>query len=242
MKSIFEKKYIAEKQAVAAADKAGLAEGSFEIRKEGKAFQVFEIMHAEMPAAPAGKRQVTEALILALQARIAAAADHAELTAIDSEVEAHYEKGTIEAAVCSALVRLISERSDALETPEADEADEATDSPSDQEWAEMLAKGDQQATKDQITEAPKGGKEWIRASTVVKPTKMVWHVADEMIAAAIDAGKPLPSRKEVQDECVRRGIASGTARTQYQAWKKANDNATANQAAADAASARFNQK
>jgi hypothetical protein len=81
------------------------------------------------------------------------------------------------------------------------------------------------------------GKVWVHMSSIAKPTKQVWHIADEMKAA-----NPQVSRKEVQDECVRRGIASGTARTQYQAWKKANDSAIANQEAAAEASKRFNSK
>lgn len=63
-------------------------------------------------------------------------------------------------------------------------------------------------------------KEWIRESSILKPTKMVWFIADEMYAAAEAQGQPMPSRKEVQNECVRRGIASGTARTQFQHWFK----------------------
>jgi len=86
------------------------------------------------------------------------------------------------------------------------------------------------------------GKEWIRVSSVIKPTKFVWHVADEMNARAAAAGQPAPTRKEVQDECVRRGVASGTARTQYQAWKKARDESSLNAALAAELSARFNAK
>lgn len=59
-----------------------------------------------------------------------------------------------------------------------------------------------------------------RISTIDKPTKKVWSIADDMVAAAKAAGLPVPSRKEVQAQCVRQGIAYGTARTQYQAWFK----------------------
>lgn len=59
-----------------------------------------------------------------------------------------------------------------------------------------------------------------RTSTVALPTKLVWNVADEMVAAAKAAGQPAPKRKAVIEECVRRGIAYGTARTQYQHWFK----------------------
>lgn len=52
---------------------------------------------------------------------------------------------------------------------------------------------------------------WIRESSVEKPTKLVWVIADSM---------PGASRKEVQAACVKAGIASGTARTQYQHWFK----------------------
>lgn len=52
---------------------------------------------------------------------------------------------------------------------------------------------------------------WV-LSTTAKPTKKVWVVAEEM---------PGASRKEVIAECINRGIAPGTSRTQYQAWFKA---------------------
>lgn len=41
---------------------------------------------------------------------------------------------------------------------------------------------------------------------------MVWDICDELV------GQP---RKDVIAECRRRGIAYGTARTQYQKWKQA---------------------
>lgn len=93
-----------------------------------------------------------------------------------------------------------------------------------------------QASEQQLP----NGKVWIKLSSVPKPTKLVWHIADEMIAAAAAAGKPAPSRKEVQDECIRRGVASGTARTQYQAWKKACDESRANATKAAELSAKHN--
>lgn len=52
-----------------------------------------------------------------------------------------------------------------------------------------------------------------RLSTCERPTKRVWDIADSM---------PKASRKEVMAECVRQGIAYGTSRTQYQAWFKAS--------------------
>jgi len=65
-----------------------------------------------------------------------------------------------------------------------------------------------------------------RLSTAELPTKKVWHIADEMLAAAKAAGLPAPKRKDVIAECVARGIAYGTSRTQYQHWFKClNDSA-----------------
>lgn len=50
-------------------------------------------------------------------------------------------------------------------------------------------------------------------STIERPCKLVWHIADDMKAA-----NPEVKRKEVLAECVKRGVAFYTARTQYQQW------------------------
>ena len=63
-------------------------------------------------------------------------------------------------------------------------------------------------------------REILRASTVDGPTKLVWHIADAMLKA-----DPAVRRKDVIEECVRRGIAFYTARTQYQYWHQATRNA-----------------
>ena len=63
------------------------------------------------------------------------------------------------------------------------------------------------------TPKAKAPREVTHVSTAERPTKLVWHIADEMILANPDA-----RRKEVIAECVRRGIAFYTARTQYQQW------------------------
>lgn len=55
-------------------------------------------------------------------------------------------------------------------------------------------------------------------STVEKPTKAVWAIADEMRKA-----NPGATRKEIVNECIRRGIAFYTARTQYQRWSKSKN-------------------
>lgn len=51
------------------------------------------------------------------------------------------------------------------------------------------------------------------ASTIERPCKRVWYIADEMRAA-----DPHMKRKDVLARCVNEGIAFYTARTQYQQW------------------------
>jgi hypothetical protein len=50
-------------------------------------------------------------------------------------------------------------------------------------------------------------------STTEGPTKRVWAIADTMKGA---------KRKDVVQACVEAGIATGTARTQYQKWLAAS--------------------
>lgn len=79
---------------------------------------------------------------------------------------------------------------------------------------QLAAQLNEEAT--QAIEAPAKGEakpEVKHKSDIERPTKTVWHIADEMSAA-----NPQVRRKEVIAECVRRGIAFYTARTQYQQW------------------------
>jgi len=55
----------------------------------------------------------------------------------------------------------------------------------------------------------KQGLPFVRNSTIVRPCKQVWHIAD---------GMPGSSRKQVMEACINSGIAFYTARTQYQLW------------------------
>ncbi len=71
--------------------------------------------------------------------------------------------------------------------------------------AQKLA--DKQANTDAVNNDPLKP----RISTAERPTKLVWDIADK---------HPELKRKEVIEECVRQGIAYGTARTQYQHWFK----------------------
>lgn len=98
---------------------------------------------------------------------------------------------------------------------------------SDTELEAAAAQADEQANADQAAFATlPNGKLWRRYSdgSIIKPTKRVWAIADAMMEVAEKKGKFAPSRKEVQDFCVELGIASGTARTQYQHWFKENVN------------------
>lgn len=52
-------------------------------------------------------------------------------------------------------------------------------------------------------------------STVANPTRAVWAIVDETKAAHLNV-----TRKAIV-ECVRRGVALYTAKTQYQRWTKA---------------------
>lgn len=61
----------------------------------------------------------------------------------------------------------------------------------------------------------------VRKSSVEKPTKRVWHIAESMKGAR---------RKDVIEACVNEGIAYYTARTQYQLWYTASKNDAARQA------------
>lgn len=69
------------------------------------------------------------------------------------------------------------------------------------------------ADAPKATKAPKKTVAHVNSSTIERPTKAVWHIADEMKAA-----NPSVRRKDVIAECIKRGIANFTARTQYQQW------------------------
>lgn len=121
----------------------------------------------------------------------------------------------------------------APEAASEEEVDEVEELRAAQAAADAKA-NDEQANAAPGSKYPAG---WVHKSAVLKPVKRVWAIADEMIAA-----NPNVTRKEVQEECVRRGIASGTARTQYQAWKTARDAAAKNAERAAELSAKFNQQ
>ena len=53
-----------------------------------------------------------------------------------------------------------------------------------------------------------------RESTIVRPCKQVWHIADAMLE---ELG-PTMKRKDVMKAAIEAGVAYYTARTQYQQW------------------------
>ena len=53
------------------------------------------------------------------------------------------------------------------------------------------------------------GLPYVQESSIIRPCKQVWHIADSM---------PGATRKEVLKACIEGGIAFYTARTQYQQW------------------------
>ena len=69
------------------------------------------------------------------------------------------------------------------------------------------------AQEEVPTDKPKASSYIAEKSWLEKPTKKVWDICDRM------KGQP---RKEVIEACRKAGIAYGTARTQYQAWKTAH--------------------
>ena len=89
---------------------------------------------------------------------------------------------------------------------------------------EFQVAGDAVANQQAVTdaaqaEAPKttGKIPLVRQSTVERPCKKVWHIADAFLAAAGGDLKKM-KRKDVLAYCVSEGIAYYTARTQYQLW------------------------
>jgi hypothetical protein len=109
----------------------------------------------------------------------------------------------------------------------------------ERELARQQREADAKANDEQANAAP-GSKYpagWVHKSAVEKPVNRVWAIADEMLAA-----NPEVTRAQVQAECVKRGIASGTARTQYQAWFSARRAALENQQRAAELSKKFNSQ
>lgn len=219
MKTIYEKRYITSKQAEAAATKAGFVEGSFFVEQDHmkiggatwmvKGGHTAEDIAAQEQAhlAPQSARQETEDFIKRMQIAIEASLTDENLDACTKALNEREPK--LEEAIFVALDEMIGKKREAIEL------------------VALEIEAEEQANRAQIegVSETKGGKLWIKASSVEKPTKMVWIIADEMCALAEELGRARPSRKEVQDECVRRGIASGTARTQYQHWFKTNHEA-----------------
>lgn len=69
-----------------------------------------------------------------------------------------------------------------------------------------------ETTKDEPIAAKKDKAPIVHKSTIGSPCRVVWDIAEEMEGE---------KRKDVIAECVRKGIAFYTARTQYQKYREA---------------------
>jgi hypothetical protein len=73
--------------------------------------------------------------------------------------------------------------------------------------------------KQKVKKAAGKGNKRANRSTVEGPTKLVWHIAEEMVSK-----NPEAKRKDIIAECENRGVTFYTARTQYQQWLTAVNN------------------
>ncbi len=87
--------------------------------------------------------------------------------------------------------------------------------------AQMVADAAAEAG-DAVAESTAKPDNIVRKSSIERPTKKVWDIAEAMFVA-----NPDTRRKDVIAECVRRGIAFYTARTQYQVWSQLQKEAKA---------------
>lgn len=88
---------------------------------------------------------------------------------------------------------------------------------SDEELAAKMVQADAQANMTEIVEGvptiSASNENLVRESSVTRPCKLVWELADT------HKGKP---RKDIIAMAVSMGVATNTARTQYQAWYSLN--------------------
>lgn len=138
-----------------------------------------------------------------------------------AEIEAQHGKSAAEAFFASRALIIVPEAE-----PEADEPEISDDEIAAQQKAAEAAFDaaieNAMATAESAAPARGAKRPYIHSSTIAKPTKKVWAIADAMIAHAEANNMPDPTRGEIIAECIARGIASGTSATQYQHWKKAN--------------------
>lgn len=91
--------------------------------------------------------------------------------------------------------------------------DEATAAPVTFEETPSAIQDAADAALEKKAKTPAKKVEVTHESTIERPCKRVWVIADDMLAA-----NPNVKRKEVLEACVKQGIAYYTARTQYQQW------------------------
>lgn len=145
----------------------------------------------------------------------------------DAHIQAQQAQSAAEAFFRSRALIVVPQEPQALES-DAPQGDEAMD---DADIAAQQKAGDaafdaaiESAMQAAESAMPARGtkRPYIRSSSIAKPTKKVWAIADSMIQFAESNDLPVPTRGEIIAECIKRGIASGTSATQYQHWKKAN--------------------
>jgi hypothetical protein len=142
----------------------------------------------------------------------------------DFEAAAHAGQSAAADAAKAFFASRIIENEAASDDSEANDAMSDDEIAAQQEAAEKaFDKAIESAMKDADAAALAKGirKPYIRQSSIVKPTKKAWAIADAMRAHAEENDLPIPARSEIIAECIKQGIASGTSATQYQYWKKA---------------------
>ena len=246
IKSIFDKSYIVEAQAIKAGEKEwpqGIPSDVALSRDE--ATKKFRFMHIERPLVEWDESaEAAQARVEALKNGLAAI--HPELVvaemAMPADVLAEHEAGkpylvigggqyawACEDADIKVYGNTEVEALEAYKNQLAFEADlkapakfqalvaDAAAAIEEFDEDELERFADEQRAAERKANASMGLPEAKpRFSSCVRPTKKVWDIADCMAKA---------SRKEVMEECVRQGVAYGTARTQYQAWFKASQEA-----------------
>jgi hypothetical protein len=147
----------------------------------------------------------------------------AQIIAALNAADAKPAQAMDEAAAAFFASRLIAAQAEAAtnEAPaeEISDADIAAQQAAGEQAYENVI---QEAVNAADAAAPARGakKPYIKQSSIARPTKKAWAIADAMRKHAIDNDLPIPARGEVIAECIKQGIASGTSATQYQYWKK----------------------
>jgi len=147
------------------------------------------------------------------------------IEAAEQAIEAHQAEAAEQAPQAAQFIGPWPYAQPQIEAPSADDiaAEESAEAEFQRLQREADAKIEAAIIAAQNAPSARSGekKPYIRQSSIIRPTKAVWAIADAMIAHADENELPRPSRGEIIARCIAQGIASGTSATQYQAWKKA---------------------